>query len=110
MVHWRMNVYGDDNSWVEETGSVTVKLAHLKSNLKARSKSFIVINGGKSLYIYSKITNATKNYDNLQPSTYSNIVIYTPSFYPLKAMGVRNVQLLNFRSSKFLEGSTLQSA
>ncbi|XP_047949602.1 F-box protein At3g07870-like [Salvia hispanica] len=103
VVIWKMNKYGDGNSWVKEytlclppdTGGLICPLKVLDNGDLLLALIF-----GFRLFIYSKNTKDVKTHALLHQSgsVEYNIAAYTPSFVSLKAMGIHNVQSLNLYS------------
>ena len=120
VVVWRMNNYGDANSWVKEyTFNQKPYIAALPYIVNTVLPLRVLKNGDLlfttntdvGLFVYSKNMKAVEKFGDLQRSTdcyysnnlqraadcyYSYITIYTPTFFSLKSIGIQNVQSLIF--------------
>ncbi|XP_047949605.1 F-box/LRR-repeat/kelch-repeat protein At1g09650-like [Salvia hispanica] len=102
---WRMNSYGDDNSWERAyTFDLKQRIAPIFGGLIFPLK--VLDNGDlwftvdrSLLYIYSINTESAVLHNPPQCSSRfnSDITTYTPSFLSLNAMGIPNVQSLRLR-------------
>ncbi|XP_042009550.1 putative F-box protein At1g32420 [Salvia splendens] len=95
VVIWKMNNYGDTNSWTKEytfAGSRIYGLV-IPLNVLANGNLLFVSGEDNQLFIYSKSTETIVAYGLLQEYGVfsSNIAFYTPSFVSLTSMGIRNV-------------------
>lgn len=108
VVIWRMDNYGDENSWVKEytfdnLGGLFYPLVLLNDDLIIASNNRDV----RELFIYSKNTETHVTHCSFRrfayPCLYSSIVIYTPSFLSLETMGIHNVQVLRNKFDVALE-------
>ncbi|XP_042010605.1 putative F-box protein At1g33530 [Salvia splendens] len=97
-VIWRMNTYGDTNSWVKAytVGDIHGNIFPLK--VFANGDLLFSKSTNDQLYIYSKNTERYVKNAHLRryKSYFSNIITYIPSFLSLTAMGIPNVQSLSF--------------
>ena len=104
VVIWKMNNYGDDNSWVQEytfhlLPSIAPRFVGLVFPLKLLDNGDLLLTMDRDrdrLYIYSKNTEnvAVSNLLQQFEGSYSYIITYTPSFLSLVATGIQNVQSL----------------
>ena len=96
---WKMVNYGDASSWIMEY--IFKSLVYV-TPLKVLTNGDLFFNGNNRLFIYSKNTEAfegfaTREFGFLEPHPYiefPSIIIYTPSFFSLKTLGIHNVQTL----------------
>ncbi|XP_047978359.1 putative F-box protein At1g33530 [Salvia hispanica] len=110
VVIWRMNNYGDANSWIKEyifdqqpyiseTGRPNILNYVLPLKVLENGDLLFTVNTDKRLFIYTKDADAVETYGLLQRSTFcsfSNIIIYRPTFRSLKSMGILNVGSSSF--------------
>ncbi|XP_047949595.1 F-box protein At5g49610-like [Salvia hispanica] len=96
IVIWRMENYGDENSWIKEYTLENFcghfyPLVSLNGDLIFAS----IIRHDRQLLVYSKNTEPLVTYRRYPYSRlYSSVNIYTPSFISLETMGIHNVQIL----------------
>ncbi|XP_047949599.1 F-box protein At3g07870-like [Salvia hispanica] len=118
IVIWLMSNYGDENSWVKKfvfcqrvnkpSWLHNIDSLQLVRPIKVLANGDLLFRNNR-LYTYSKESETLASWgDRLAVSThdYCNIVIYTPSFLSLKAMGIHNVRSLEILSpfySSFLQ-------
>lgn len=106
IVIWRLNFYGDKNSWSKEYTVDTLPYGGgLVYPLKvlANGDLLCAVRFNGNLFIYSKNNITTVTNGRLKGYDYStNISFYTPSFLSLKAMGIPNVKSLK---GKIFRGS-----
>ena len=95
-VIWKMNDYGDTNSWIREY--TLPDIYGLVSPLSVLANGDLIFRAPSSnkLLIYSKNTKSVVAYSRHQPYQFysSNITFYTPSFRSLTTMGIQNVKSL----------------
>ncbi|XP_047949596.1 F-box protein At5g49610-like [Salvia hispanica] len=103
IVIWRMENYGDENSWIKEytldnLGGLFYPLVSLNDDLIIASNN----RDNRELFIYSKTTETHVTHRRFPYSClYSSVVIYTPSFISFETMGIRNVQILKNNIEEF---------
>ncbi|XP_047977025.1 putative F-box protein At1g32420 isoform X2 [Salvia hispanica] len=108
VIIWKMNNYGDENSWIKEYDfNLPKEIPHMYllkvlangDLLFAISVIGYVYPDRDELYIYSKNTGALGKYVtnyNFEQWSSSNIGVFTPSLISLKTMGFHNVQSVSF--------------
>ena len=99
---WRLNNYGDTNSWTKEYSFEGAKIYGLVFPINIFANGDLVfashING--KLFIYSKNDDTIMQYGLLQQYTYRsvNIVRYTPCFKSLASLGIHNIESLEVKT------------
>ncbi|XP_042010474.1 putative F-box protein At1g32420 [Salvia splendens] len=108
VIIWKMNNYGDENSWIKEYDfnlSYDFPHMYLLDVLANGDLLFAVslvgyVNPDRDeLFIYSKQTGALGKYVtcySFEQCSSSNIGVFTPSLISLKTMGFQNVQSVSF--------------
>ncbi|XP_047949579.1 F-box protein At5g49610-like [Salvia hispanica] len=106
VVIWKMNIYGDENSWIKEYDfNLLEQCAHtymleilVNGDLLFANTSACSFSSWDELFIYSKNTGALGRYVPCYSSqqTSSKLAVFTPSLISLTAMGFQNVQSLSF--------------
>ncbi|XP_047947246.1 uncharacterized protein LOC125193492 isoform X3 [Salvia hispanica] len=104
VVIWKMNNYGDENSWIKEYDfNLPKKFTHMyvleilaNGNLFADT-SACSLSSWDQLFIYSKNTGLGRYVTSYSSKhTSSKLAVFTPSLISLTAMGFHNVQSLSF--------------
>ncbi|XP_042010376.1 F-box protein At5g49610-like isoform X1 [Salvia splendens] len=106
VVIWKMNNYGDENSWIkeydfnlpEEFPHVYVLEVLANGDLLFTEAGACSFSSWDQLFIYSKNTGAVGRYVPRYSSlpTSSKLAVFTPSLISLTTMGFQNVQSLRF--------------
>ncbi|XP_047949583.1 putative F-box protein At1g32420 [Salvia hispanica] len=99
VVIWKMNIYGDDNSWIKEYSfNLPIKYSSVYLLKVLANGDLLAASPDRQYFINPKKNGALSNetYYHSERRYSSNIDVYTPSLISLATMGFHNVQSLSF--------------